>query len=94
MMSDKLPEGRQLGYQFGSRPGETDPIWELIREERLNRRLTIEQVGALAGVAGSTVSRGERGYEVWLSKTRVVAQALGITIATITTPHQGDGDIE
>jgi hypothetical protein len=48
----------------------------------------------MAGVAGSTVSRGERGYEVWLSKTRVVAQALGITIATITTPHQGDGDIE
>ena len=48
----------------------------------------------MAGVASSTISRGERGYQVWLSKTRVIAQALGITIFTIITPSQNDGAIE
>jgi transcriptional regulator with XRE-family HTH domain len=103
-MSNKLSEGRQLGYQFGAKPGMPDPIWELIREERIRQNLTMEEVSQLANVASSTVSRGERGYQVWLSKTRQVAQVLGITIATITTPSgvtitatapsQDDGAIE
>jgi len=54
----------------------------------------MEQVAALANVASSTVSRGERGYQIWLSKTRQIAQVLGITIATITTPSQDAGGIE
>jgi transcriptional regulator with XRE-family HTH domain len=87
-------EGRHLGFQFGEKAGDPDPIWELIREERLRRQLTMEQVAALANVASSTVSRGERGYQIWLSKTRQIAQVLGITIATITTPSQDAGGIE
>lgn len=93
-MTDRLPEGRQLGFQFGPQPGPPDPIWELIREERIRRQLTMEEVATMAGVASSTISRGERGYQVWLSKTRVIAQALGITIFTVITPSQNDGDIE
>jgi transcriptional regulator with XRE-family HTH domain len=88
------PEGRQIGFQFGHVAGTPDPIWELIREERLKRHLSMDEVGVLAGVASSTVSRGERGYQIWLSKTRQVAQALGITIFTVMTPSQADGGIE
>jgi transcriptional regulator with XRE-family HTH domain len=93
-MPDKYPEGRQLGYQFGRVAGIPDPIWEQIREERIKRGMTMDQLGTLADVASSTISRGERGYQVWLSKTRQIAQALGITIFTVMTPSQADGGIE
>ena len=93
-MTDKFPEGRQLGYQFGKVAGALDPIWEQIREERIKRGMTMDQLGELAGVASSTISRGERGYQIWLSKTRVIAEVLGIGIFTVMTPSQADGGIE
>lgn len=76
--------GRPLGYQYGAVGGEVDSIWRTIRQVRLDHRLTAKEVADMAGVASSTVSRGERGYRTWLDKTRKVAEALGIMIVMVT----------
>jgi transcriptional regulator with XRE-family HTH domain len=88
-------EGRPLGLQYGSKPAILDPIWVVIRETRLAKKLSTQEVARMAGVAPSTVSRGERGFHTWLEKTRKVADALNIIIFTaVIDTGQVTGDIE
>lgn len=75
-------EGRPLGHQSGSHPGPVDPIWQVIRAVRLERDMSVSDLAKRAGVAPSTISRAERGFHVWLDRTRMVADALGIAIFT------------
>jgi DNA-binding XRE family transcriptional regulator len=69
-----------LGLQYGTDGGHLDPIWVQLREHRVAAGLTIADLSALAGVASSTISRGERGYHSWLEITRKVAAALDLEI--------------
>jgi transcriptional regulator with XRE-family HTH domain len=88
-------EGRPLGFQAGTKPAKLDPIWAVIRDVRLEKGLSTQEVGRMAGVAPSTVSRGERGFHTWLDKTRAVADALGISIFTaVISTGSWTGDIE
>ena len=85
--------GRPLGYQYGVQPHEVDPIWAQIRAVRISRNLSVQEVAAMANVASSTVSRGERGFHTWLDRTRRVAEALDIQIlafAPIYPPEEAD----
>jgi len=78
-----------FGVQYGTDGGHLDPIWAQLREQRIGGGLTIAQLAAKSGVAGSTISRAERGYHCWLDVTRKVAAALDmdltLTLAEVTS---------
>ena len=54
-----------------------------VGRERTTRRWSMQQLADKAGVSVSTVSRAERGNDVWLACAVRLAAALGVPLAAL-----------
>lgn len=59
---------------------DTKAIGKLIREERINQRLTGEELGAKVGVGKAQISKIENGSATTLSSITKVAEGLGVSL--------------
>lgn len=73
-----------LGEFRSPKIGEVDPVWVWVHQERVKHGISATELGILAEVNSSSVSRGERGIAVSISVTRKVLKVLGARMVMVT----------
>ena len=70
-------------------------IKDIIKNKRLEKKLTLDDVGRLVGVSGATISRWESGDIANMKRDKIVnlANALGISPAIIMGWNENTSDI-
>ena len=69
-------------------------VKDLIRQKRIEKNLTMEELGKLVGVSGATVSRWESGGMATMKQTKIkkLADALGLSPIDLLPPFRSEAE--